>query len=130
MLPRGLALGPVLSGFVLGLVVAAVAVVNETSSEVADQATSDGMVVGAGLVGFVWLRRAWLAGVLIGCTVALEHVLTTAVGVENPDVHLPPGWWGSASLLILLVPAVIGAYGGAGLRVVASGRREIPAFRR
>lgn len=125
MLVRGLVAGPVLSGFVLGLVLAAVGAANESSSDVANQATLAFIVVGAGLVGFVWVRRAWLAGVLIGCTVAVEHVVALGLGVENPDVHLPPGWWGSASLLILLVPAVIGAYAGVGLRLVASGRRDV-----
>lgn len=124
MLVRGLIAGPVLRSFVLWLVVAAVAVVNESSSDIANQVTLVCIVGGAGLVGFVWERRAWLAGVLVGCTVAVEHVVALTLGVENPDVHLPPGWWSSASLLILLVPAVIGAYGGAGFRHVTSRRRE------
>ncbi|MCU1472907.1 hypothetical protein [Amnibacterium sp.] len=124
MLVRGLIVGPVLRSAVLWLVVAAVAVVNESSSDIANQVTLVFIAAGAGLVGFVWVRRAWLAGVLIGCTVAVEHVVRVALGVENPDVHLPPGWWSSTSLLILLVPAVIAAYGGVGLRRLASGRRE------
>jgi hypothetical protein len=61
--------------------------------------------------------------VLIGCTVAIEHVVALALGVENPDIHLPPGWWGSASLLVLLVPAVIAAHVGVGLRRIVYGRR-------
>jgi hypothetical protein len=124
MLLRGLIFGPVLRSFVLVLVVVAVAVVNESSSDIANQVTLALIVCGAGLVGFVWIRWAWLAGVLIGCTVAVEHVVALALAVENPDIHLPPGWWGSTSLLVLLVPAVIAAYGGAGLRRLVSGRPE------
>lgn len=122
MLVRGIIFGPVLRGVVLCLVVVAIAVVNESASDLVNQLAMACIVGGAGLVGFVWMRRVWLAGLLTGCTVAVEHVVALALGVEIPDVHLPPGWWGSASLLILLVPALIGAYAGAGLRRLAAGR--------
>jgi hypothetical protein len=124
MLVRGLIFVPVLRGFALLLVVVLVAVVNESSSDIANQVTLACIILGAALVGFVWTRRPWLAGVLVGCTVAVEHGVALALGVQNPVIHLPPGWWSSISLLVLLVPAVIAAYGGVGLRTVVSGRPE------
>lgn len=125
MLLRGLISGPGLRSVVLCVVVAAVAVVNQSASDIASQVTLAFIVLGAGLTGFVWARKAWLAAVIIGCTVAVEHVLALALGVESPDIHLPAGWWGSASLLVLLLPALIAAYSGAGLRRLVSGASRL-----
>lgn len=120
MLVRGLLLGPGLRSVALCLVIFAVAVANESSSDIANQVTLALIIGGAGLVGFVWTRKPWLAGVLVGATVAVEHVIALALGVENPDIHLPAGWWSTTSLLVLLLPALIAAYSGAGLRRLTS----------
>jgi hypothetical protein len=124
MLVHGIIFGPVLKGLVSAVVVGAVAATNESSSDIANQVTFGCILTGSGLIGFVWARRAWLPGLLIGCTVGIEHAVAVALGTENPDTHLPPGWWGSLSLFVLLGPALIAAYSGVGLRRLIAGRRS------
>lgn len=115
MLVRGLLRGPVLNGAALLLVVTAVGVVNESRSDVANQATLGILILGSAALGFLW-RHAWIPALLIGSVVAVEHIAAITLGLAEPEMQLPPGWWGSATLLILLVPAFAAAYGGAGLR--------------
>src|SRR3954464_12507062 len=101
-------------------VVATVATVNESGSEVANQATLLAIVVGAGLLGSLWRRWAWVPGIVVGATVAVEHLVALALHLPEPEVTVPAGWGGAASLLILRLPALLAAYLGAGVRRLAS----------
>jgi len=122
LLWRGLLLGPIANLLALVAVISAVAVLNSSASDVSAQETLLGIVLGASLVGFLWSRRAWLAALMVGTTVAAQHIVSLAFGIPEPSMHLPHGWLSTTSLLVLLLPAMAGAYMGAGLRRLAAKR--------
>lgn len=121
LLVRGLLAGPVIDVVALAFVMAVVVVLNGSTSDVASQETMACIVLGSGLVGFLWRRRAWLAALLIGATVAGQHLVSLPLHLPEPGLHIPAGWLGTASLLVLVVPALLGAYTGAGCRHLATG---------
>lgn len=122
LLLRGLLAGPARDGLAVVLVIVGVGTLNASPSDVASQETLAGIVVGSGLVGYLWGRRAWLAAALVGGTVAAQHVLWVALKIPEPGIQLPAGWWGTVSLTVLILPALAGAYTGAGVRRLARGR--------
>ena len=111
MLLRALLCGPLLTVLVTAAAIAAVADMNESGSDVASQSTLACLVVGAAVAGAL-ARRPWVPGVLLGVTVAAEHVVAMALRLQEPLMHLPPGWLGTTSLLLLVLPAVFAAYAG------------------
>lgn len=122
LLIRGLLAGPVVNLLVLVLVIAALVWLNSSSSDVASQASLLCILLGAGLTGFVWRSRVWIGGVAIGATVAVQHVVSLALRLPEPHLALPPGWFSTSSLLVLIIPAMIAAYAGASIRKLSRPR--------
>ncbi|HET9647137.1 MAG TPA: hypothetical protein VFP34_02780 [Microlunatus sp.] len=104
-----------------GLSVAVLDVVDMSTSDVANQLTLLVLLVGAGLLGFAWPARAWLAGLTLGSALAVTHALYLAARQPLPYQMNPSGWAGPITLLVLLIPAFVAAFSGAGL--AALGRR-------
>lgn len=62
--------------------------------------------------GFAAPRSAWLAGLVIGACLALAHVVYRLLDLTEPYLLEPAGWRGPLALLVLVVPAMLGAYAG------------------
>jgi hypothetical protein len=108
------------SGLYLGGVAATVAVlvwVDWSPSDIANQASMLVLLLGSSALGFSAPRWAWLAGVSVGSCLALAHTVYVAAGIRLRYEMTPSGWAGPATLLILVVPAIIAAYTGAGTAV-------------
>lgn len=116
MLLRGLLAGPVLDAAALVVAGTAVALLNESRSDAANQMTLAALVLGSGVLGFLWIHRVWIPASLLGAVVAAEHAVALVVGIAEPGIHVPAGLLGIASLLVLVAPAVAAAYCGAVVR--------------
>jgi hypothetical protein len=103
-------------GYATGLAVAVAALlwVDRSPSDIANQAALLVLLAGAAVMGFAAPRRAWLPGLLLGAAVALAHMVYLTVGPALPYEAEPAGLGGAATLLVLIVPAMIAAYLGAG----------------
>jgi hypothetical protein len=116
------------SGLYLGAVAATVAVlvwVDWSPSDVANQASMLVLLLGSSALGFSAPRRAWLAGASVGGCLALVHAVYVAAGIRLQYEMTPSGWAGPATLLILVVPAIVAAYAGAGAAVWLRRHRTI-----
>jgi hypothetical protein len=92
--------------------------VDYSPSDIANQASMLVLVLGAAALGLAAPRWAWLAALLLGATLAAAHAIYLAAGFPLPYKMSPAGWAGPASLLILIIPAGIAAYLGAGAAVL------------
>jgi hypothetical protein len=61
------------------------------------------------ILGLLVPRRAWLWAIVVGLCLPLGYLLARSVGYL-PATPVEPGWYAS---IIALIPAFIGAYGGA-----------------
>ncbi len=75
------------------------------------------VALGAGAFGFAQPAGAWRWALLLGSGLFLWHLLEAGVGYK-PPYPAAPGIW---ITLGALVPAFVGAYGGALLRSLARG---------
>ena len=108
------------SGLYLGGVAATVAVllwVDWSPSDIANQASMLVLLLGSSALGFSAPRWAWLAGAAVGSCLAFAHAVYVAAGIRLRYEMTPSGWAGPATLLILVVPAIVAAYAGAGTAV-------------
>ena len=121
LLVRGLLVGPVLNLLVLAMVIAGVVVLNSFSSDVSSQETLAWIVVGSAALGLLWRRLFWLPSLLVGSAVACEHIVSMALRIPEPNLHLPAGWFSTTSLLLLVIPALAAAYAGAKARHLLHG---------
>ena len=107
-------------GYLLGLAIAAAVLVGVDRIGTSDDAGQVSMLVllaAAALLGFVAPRLAWLAGLVIGAALAAAHTLYLFLGIAVGDPAARPGGYGGAALLlVLIVPATVAAYLGAGAR--------------
>lgn len=89
--------------YVVGLVgaVAVVVVVDRSPSDIANQATLLILMVAAGLLGFVSPRWSWMAGLVLGGSIAGAHALYRIFDVAPPYPSEPSGWAGEVTLLAL-----------------------------
>ncbi|HEX7939156.1 MAG TPA: hypothetical protein VF483_09215 [Gemmatimonadaceae bacterium] len=78
------------------------------------QAAALVLVVGSGIIGVAWPKWSWAAGVTSGACIFGGYGLFHVVGIATPQ-PAQPNLYGA---LIAIVPAVIGALLGAGLRAV------------
>ena len=106
--------------YLLGLlaIAALLILVDYSPSDIANQASLLVLILGAGALGLAVPRLAWLAALLLGGTLAATHGIYLAANVSFPYPMSPPGWSGAAALLILIIPAGIAAYLGAGAAVL------------
>jgi len=98
--------------------------VDYSPSDIANQASLLVLIVGAAALGIASPRRAWLAALVLGGSLAAMHAIYLAAKVPLPYQMSPAGWAGAATLLILTIPAGIAAYLGAGAVVLVQRRRS------
>jgi hypothetical protein len=103
---------------VLGLSVAVLDIVDMSTSDAANQLALLVLLIGAGLLGFARPAQAWLAGLTLGGALAVMHALYLAAHQPLPYQIHPSGWAGPITLLVLLIPAFVAAYSGAGLAIL------------
>jgi hypothetical protein len=104
-------------GYVLGLVLATGALIVVDRIGTADdsgQVSLLVLLVGAAALGFAVPRLAWLSGLVIGAALAATNAVYMATGHTWSADSEPGGWAGAALMLVLVVPALIAAYLGAG----------------
>jgi hypothetical protein len=114
---------PVLYAF--GLVAAATMLifVDYSPSDIANQASLLVLILGAAALGLAAPRWAWLAALVLGGSLATVHAIYVAANLSLPYQMSPAGWTGAATLLILIIPASIAAYLGAGAARLVRARR-------
>jgi hypothetical protein len=66
------------------------------------------------ILGLLVPRRAWLWAIIVGLCLPLGYLLASSMGYL-PVTPVEPGWYAS---IIALIPAFIGAYGGALARLL------------
>jgi hypothetical protein len=107
------------------LVTAAVLVwIDQSPSDVANQASLLILLIGAGLLGLAAPRWAWLSALVLGGSLAVAHGIYLAAGTALRYAMSPAGWAGPTSLLILIIPAGIAAYTGAGAAALVRRRQQ------
>lgn len=110
----------------IGLLVAAAVLVwiDQSPSDVANQASLLILLIGAGLLGVAAPHWAWLPALVLGCSLAAAHAIYLVAGIALPYAMSPAGWAGPATLLILIIPAGMAAYAGAGTTAMVRRRQE------
>jgi hypothetical protein len=98
--------------------------VDYSPSDIASQASLLVLILGAATLGIAAPRWAWLAALVLGGSLAAMHAIYLAARVPLPYQMSPAGWAGAATLLILIIPAGIAAYLGAGAVVLVQRRRS------
>jgi hypothetical protein len=104
-------------GYGLGLAVAVAVLVTVDrigTSDDSSQVSLLVLLVGAAVLGFVAPRWAWLAGLVLGSVIAVSGMAHAAWGPPPAHPTNPSGVGGAATLFVLIVPALVSAYLGAG----------------
>ena len=104
-------------GYGLGLAAAVailVAVDRVGTSDDSGQVSLLVLLVGAAGLGFAAPRWAWLAGLVLGSAIAVSGMAYAAWGPAPAHPTHPSGVGGAATLFVLIVPALVSAYLGAG----------------
>ena len=99
--------------------------VDYSPSDIANQVSLLVLILGAATLGIAAPRWAWLAALVLGGSLAAMHAIYLAARVPLPYQISPPGWAGAATLLILIIPAGIAAYLGAGAHWCNGGVLEL-----
>jgi hypothetical protein len=95
-------------GYLLGLAGAIAALVTVDRLGTSDDSAKVSLLVllvGAGLLGFAAPRWAWFSALLLGSSLAVADMLVPSSADLGP---------GPATLFVLVVPAMVGAYVGVG----------------
>jgi hypothetical protein len=103
-------------GYWVGLVAAVAALVTVDrigSSDDAGQVSLLALLVFGAVLGFAAPRWAWLAGIVLGASIAAANMVYVTWGPALAHPIKPAGLGGAATLLVLIVPALIAAYLGA-----------------
>jgi hypothetical protein len=119
--------GTIMRQFLYGiglLVAAAVLIWIDQSPDVANQASLLMLLIGAGLLGIAAPHWAWLPALVLGCSLTAAHAIYLVAGIALPYAMSPAGWAGPAALLILIIPAGIAAYAGAGATAMVRRRQQ------
>jgi hypothetical protein len=104
-------------GYGLGLAVAVAVLVTVDrigTSDDSGQVSLLVLLVGAAVMGFLAPRWAWLAGLVLGSAIAVSEMAYAAWGPPPAHPSNPSGVGGAATLFVLIVPALVSAYLGAG----------------
>jgi hypothetical protein len=112
--------------YLLGLLGAAAVLVwvDLSPSDIANQTSLLLLLLGAGTLGLAAPRWAWLSALVLGGCIAASHAVYLAADLDLPYSMSPTGWAGPAILLILIVPAGLAAYLGAGTTVLVRRRQQ------
>jgi hypothetical protein len=106
-----------MAGYGLGLAVAVAVLVTVDrigTSDDSGQVSLLVLLVGAAVLGFVAPRWAWLAGLVLGSAIAVSEMAYAAWGPPPAHPTNPSGVGGAATLFVLIMPALVSAYLGAG----------------
>jgi hypothetical protein len=111
--------------YAVGLLAAAAMLisVDYSPSDIANQASMLVLVLSAAALGLAAPHWAWMAALFLGASLAATHAIYLAASLPLPYEMSPSGWAGPASLLILIIPAGIAAYLGAGAAVLVRRRQ-------
>lgn len=112
--------------YVLGLIGAAavlVAVDRIGTSDDAGMVSLAVLLLASAALGFAAPRWAWLTGLVLGAAIALAELTYVTLGPAPAHPMSPAGVTGAATLLVLIVPAMVTAYLGAGARWLVRGAR-------
>lgn len=104
-------------GYTMALLIAASVVVTVDrigNSDDAGQASLLVLLLASVVLGFAAPRRAWVAGLVLGAAIALANMVYVEWGPALAHPIEPSGLGGAATLLVLIVPAMVAAYLGAG----------------
>jgi hypothetical protein len=102
----------------LGAVTTLVVVDRVGTSDDSGQVAMLVLLLGAAALGFAAPRWAWLAAIVTGCSIAVSNMVMAAIQPASPRTTHLGGVGGAATLFVLIVPALAGAYIGAGLRML------------
>jgi hypothetical protein len=102
-------------GLATGYIVAVAVLLwtDRSASDVSNQAALLVLLLAAAALGFAAPRWFWVAGLVVGAAIPLAHIVYATLGPALPYNAEPAGVGGAASLLVLIVPAMIAAYLGA-----------------
>jgi hypothetical protein len=99
----------------LGGAAAVVTVLNWVgTSDDSGQVVMAALLAAAAGLGWAVPRRAWLSALVIGATLPVTALIQAVLGVDGASGPRPGGIAGAATLFVLLIPALVGAYLGAG----------------
>jgi hypothetical protein len=84
------------------------------SSDDAGQVSLAVLLLFGAVLGFAAPRWAWLAGLVVGAAIAVANMVYLTWGPARAHPIEPGGLAGAATLLVLIVPAMLAAYLGAG----------------
>jgi hypothetical protein len=104
-------------GYGLGLAAAAAALATVDrlgTSDDSGQVSLLLLLVAAAALGFAAPRRAWATGLVLGSAIAVSEMAFAAWGPEPARPTSPGGVAGAATLFVLIAPALVSAYLGAG----------------
>ncbi len=106
----------------LAVSVTALNVVNSVSNaDIGGQLTLALLLAVSAALGVAAPRLAWLSGLVVGAALGVGGLAILAAGGALPLTMHPPGAAGAVSLLVLVLPALLAASGGAALRRAATG---------
>ena len=94
----------------------ALASVDRSGSDTANQGTLLLLAVFAATLGALHPRQAWLSALIMGSTIAVVRAVALLLGQLPTDPQAPHSVPAAATLLILVVPAAVAAYLGAAAR--------------
>jgi hypothetical protein len=103
----------------LGLLVAVAALVGIDRIGTSDDSAQVSLLVllvGAATLGFVAPRWAWMAGLMLGSALAVAGIVAVVLFPDTARPPSPGGVAGAATLFVLIVPAMVAAYIGAGIQ--------------
>jgi hypothetical protein len=109
-------------GFGVAAATSALVVVDQSPSDVANQASLGVLVIAAFVLGGSAPRWAWLSGLALGVSLAAAHAVYQIADIPLGYTMEPGGWAGPVTLLVLVVPAVLAALAGAAVRTVGRQR--------
>jgi hypothetical protein len=78
------------------------------------------IVIGSFLLGVIRPQKAWLWGLIIGLCMPAAHLIGPRLGMHPIDAGTAATSSGALSLAVLIIPAIICAYLGAGFRKLIS----------
>lgn len=78
------------------------------------------IVIGSFILGAIRPRQAWLWGLIIGLCMPAAHLIGPRLGMHPIDAGSSASSSGALSLAVLVIPAIICAYLGAGFRKLIS----------
>lgn len=108
--------------FGVGAAAAMLVVVDRSPSDVANQTSVAVLLIVAFALGVCAPRRALMSGLAVGVCLAAAHAIYLTAHVRLPYPMEPAGWAGPISLLVLIVPALLAAFIGAGAGALARRR--------